>query len=112
MSLVLGQLLQQRCSIYRTTVADEYGNGPRRVAVVEHALCRLNERGESRFEKNAGGAVITGSARCWLDGDVPVRKGDVVVDDDTHNEFTVARVYKPRDLILSTVVDYTELLLE
>ena len=87
MSLVLGQLLQQRCSIYRTTVADEYGNGPRRVAVVEHALCRLNERGESRFEKNAGGAVITGSARCWLDGDVPVRKGDVVVDDDTHNEF-------------------------
>ena len=57
------------------------------------------------------GPMILGKAQIWMEGDVGVANGDVVLTDDAI-KYTIMLVTKARDVVYPEDVDHTHCVLE
>lgn len=101
----------QTIDIATKTTQGAYGEG--KTSVVKAGVaCRFVEDGIARYDVQSKAPVVFGKAVIWMQGDIDIRKGMLVITKDAGKVFTVIDVSKRRDVTFANKVDHTRCVLE
>ena len=122
MSFTLEGQLNQTVTLMRLNKHDAYGgsvdaygktqgSATTETVIARNIECRFVDTGKTNQAFMQHGPMILGKAQIWLDGDVGVANGDVVITKEGV-KYTVMLATKARDVIYSEEVDHTHCILE